>query len=60
MVGVTGNALLSDQEEYLEAGVDRYVLYLYVLPFRMNGLIVFKDVDQTSSRAQLEKYADAR
>jgi osomolarity two-component system, sensor histidine kinase SLN1 len=28
VVGVTGNALLSDQEEYLEAGVDRYVLCL--------------------------------
>lgn len=27
VVGVTGNALLSDQEEYLEAGVDRCVLY---------------------------------
>jgi osomolarity two-component system, sensor histidine kinase SLN1 len=26
VVGVTGNALLSDQEEYLEAGVDRFVL----------------------------------
>lgn len=25
VVGVTGNALLSDQQEYLEAGVDRYV-----------------------------------
>lgn len=23
IVGVTGNALLSDQEEYIEAGVDR-------------------------------------
>jgi osomolarity two-component system sensor histidine kinase SLN1 len=30
VVGVTGNALLSDQEEYLEAGVDRCVLYLYL------------------------------
>jgi osomolarity two-component system, sensor histidine kinase SLN1 len=30
VVGVTGNALLSDQEEYLEAGVDQYVhLLLY-------------------------------
>jgi CheY-like chemotaxis protein len=29
VVGVTGNALLSDQEEYLEAGVDRCVLYHY-------------------------------
>lgn len=28
VVGVTGNALLSDQEEYLEAGVDRCVLSL--------------------------------
>ncbi len=33
VVGVTGNALLSDQEEYLEAGVDRYVLYLYFYCF---------------------------
>ena len=34
VVGVTGNALLSDQEEYLEAGVDRCVLYrsLYYFP----------------------------
>lgn len=31
VVGVTGNALLSDQEEYLEAGVDRCVLYLCFL-----------------------------
>jgi len=30
VVGVTGNALLSDQEEYLEAGVDRCVLHLYL------------------------------
>jgi osomolarity two-component system sensor histidine kinase SLN1 len=29
VVGVTGNALLLDQEEYLEAGVDRCVLFLY-------------------------------
>jgi osomolarity two-component system, sensor histidine kinase SLN1 len=27
VVGVTGNALLSDQEEYLQAGVDRCVLF---------------------------------
>jgi len=27
VVGVTGNALLSDQEEYLEAGVDRCALF---------------------------------
>lgn len=33
VVGVTGNALLSDQEEYLEAGVDRWVLYLYLYCF---------------------------
>jgi len=33
VVGVTGNALLSDQEEYLEAGVDRCVLYLYLYYF---------------------------
>jgi len=26
VVGVTGNALLSDQEEYLEAGVDRVLI----------------------------------
>jgi osomolarity two-component system sensor histidine kinase SLN1 len=46
VVGVTGNALLSDQEEYLEAGVDRCVLYLSLLfsSFRANGLIVFSRV----------------
>jgi CheY-like chemotaxis protein len=33
VVGVTGNALLLDQEEYLEAGVDRCVLYLYLCCF---------------------------
>jgi CheY-like chemotaxis protein len=30
VVGVTGNALLLDQEEYLEAGVDRCVLRLSI------------------------------
>jgi osomolarity two-component system sensor histidine kinase SLN1 len=35
VVGVTGNALLSDQEEYLEAGVDRCVLYVYLRLERM-------------------------
>ena len=33
VVGVTGNALLLDQEEYLEAGVDRCVHYLYLCCF---------------------------
>jgi osomolarity two-component system, sensor histidine kinase SLN1 len=33
VVGVTGNALLSDQEEYLEAGVDRCVFYFYLCHF---------------------------
>jgi CheY-like chemotaxis protein len=28
VVGVTGNALLSDQAEYLAAGVDRYVNHI--------------------------------
>lgn len=31
VVGVTGNALLSDQEEYLKAGVDKCVLSLAIL-----------------------------
>ena len=59
VVGVTGNALLSDQEEYLEAGVDRYVLYLSMFySFRMNGLIVFsrtliKPVLERSLRSML-------
>lgn len=33
VVGVTGNALLLDQEEYLEAGVDRCALHLYLCYF---------------------------
>ncbi len=33
VVGVTGNALLSDQEEYLDAGVDQYVLHCVVCCF---------------------------
>ena len=33
VVGVTGNALLLDQEEYLEAGVDRCVLHPYLCYF---------------------------
>jgi CheY-like chemotaxis protein len=32
VVGVTGNALLSDQEEYLEAGVDRCALFFSQFP----------------------------
>ena len=38
VVGVTGNALLSDQEEYLEAGVDRYVLYLSLCSTRLQRM----------------------
>ncbi|KAI0042739.1 hypothetical protein FA95DRAFT_1598309 [Auriscalpium vulgare] len=38
VVGVTGNALLSDQEEYLEAGVD-YVLTKPVLERSLRGML---------------------
>lgn len=38
VVGVTGNALLSDQEEYLEAGVDR-VLIKPVLERSLRGML---------------------
>jgi len=38
VVGVTGNALLSDQEEYLEAGVDR-VLTKPVLERSLRGML---------------------
>ena len=42
VVGVTGNALLSDQEEYLEAGVDRCALFplssLSVCSFLVNQM----------------------
>ncbi|KAI0318763.1 hypothetical protein OF83DRAFT_1231076 [Amylostereum chailletii] len=40
VVGVTGNALLSDQEEYLDAGVDR-VLTKPVLERSMKGMLMF-------------------
>lgn len=29
VVGVTGNALISDQNEYLDAGADQYVRLLF-------------------------------
>jgi osomolarity two-component system sensor histidine kinase SLN1 len=35
VVGVTGNALLSDQEEYLAAGVDKCVLWFCVVMFML-------------------------
>jgi CheY-like chemotaxis protein len=68
VVGVTGNALLLDQEEYLAAGVDRCVLCLYLLaPFGHSmGLesewvdCLLQGIDQAGARAQLEKYACAR
>ena len=66
VVGVTGNALLSDQEEYLEAGVDRYVLCLFISVVSLFCLgyewvdCIFQGIDQASARAQLEKHACAR
>ncbi|KAH9479237.1 putative histidine kinase 1 [Psilocybe cubensis] len=42
IVGVTGNALLSDQEEYLEAGVDR-VLTKPVLERSLRDILVLAD-----------------
>lgn len=33
IVGVTGNALKEDQEEYYDAGVDQYVLSVTTLEF---------------------------
>ena len=65
VVGVTGNALLSDQEEYLEAGVDRCVLFFLFQLARFlggrDGLMAgyFQGLDQAGSRAQPEKYARA-
>lgn len=61
VVGVTGNALLSDQEEYLEAGVDRYVLCLDYFPppsFLVHGGLKnewvdchLQGIDQAGARA---------
>jgi osomolarity two-component system sensor histidine kinase SLN1 len=42
VVGVTGNALLSDQEDYLEAGAD-YVLTKPVLEKSLRGMLVLAD-----------------
>lgn len=39
VVGLTGNALLSDQNEYLKAGVDRYVKHHSFQ--RLDWLIIF-------------------
>lgn len=46
VVGVTGNALLLDQEEYLEAGVDRCVPFLHLLaPLERTMVLESKWVD---------------
>jgi CheY-like chemotaxis protein len=42
IVGVTGNALLSDQEEYLDAGVDR-VLTKPVLERSLRDILIVAD-----------------
>lgn len=60
VVGVTGNALLSDQEEYLQAGVDRCVpslLARYLFKWIDPDAHVFQGLDQAGARTQLEKHA---
>jgi len=42
VVGVTGNALLTDQQEYLEAGAD-YVLTKPVLEKSLKNMLVIAD-----------------
>jgi len=42
VVGVTGNALLSDQEEYLDAGADR-VLTKPVLERNLKDMLIIAD-----------------
>ncbi|TFK48405.1 hypothetical protein OE88DRAFT_1713978 [Heliocybe sulcata] len=51
VVGVTGNALLQDQEDYLQAGVD-YVLTKPVLEKSLRSMLAL--ADERRKRAQLE------
>lgn len=51
VVGVTGNALLSDQEEYLEAGVDR-VLIKPVLERSLRSMLVIASERLASSATE--------
>jgi CheY-like chemotaxis protein len=51
IVGVTGNALLSDQEEYLEAGADR-VLTKPVLERSLRDVLVQADEKRKSRQAE--------
>jgi CheY-like chemotaxis protein len=63
VVGVTGNALLSDQEEYLEAGVDRCALSLFQIAIPLENEWAdghFQGIDEAGARAQPKKYARAR
>lgn len=63
VVGVTGNALLSDQEEYLEAGVDRCALSLFQIAIPLENKWAdghFQGIDEAGARAQPKKYARAR
>ncbi|KAF8159373.1 hypothetical protein B0H34DRAFT_703185 [Crassisporium funariophilum] len=53
IVGVTGNALLSDQEEYLDAGVDR-VLTKPVLERSLKDILVHADERRRGRRLNQE------
>lgn len=52
IVGVTGNALLTDQQEYLEAGVDR-VLTKPVLERNLRDILVLADERRKSCSSDL-------
>jgi CheY-like chemotaxis protein len=60
VVGVTGNALLSDQEEYLQAGVDRcapFFFWLWYFQWIDVDAHVCQGLNQAGARTQPEKHA---
>jgi osomolarity two-component system, sensor histidine kinase SLN1 len=62
IVGVTGNALLSDQEEYLTAGADRYAVILFRLQpaFTLSCSVLTKPVHERSLKGMLSMAGERR
>lgn len=58
VVGVTGNALLTDQEEYLEAGAD-YVLTKPVLEKSLKGMLVIADERRKARLKAVDEHPSA-
>lgn len=56
IVGVTGNALLQDQEEYIEAGADKCV-QITVDRFKLSCFSLFQHPDETCTRRKSPEYA---